>query len=110
MLFKLKQITFKLSFIDVNVALQFTQGIGGGVGWVAVGGGGGSVNPPCGFSKNVSSKGRVKPWLFVTFNIIIIHRKYEEFICQYYLYSLIFIDLLDFLTFPCYKEANDVSL
>ena len=28
---------------------------------------------PCGFSKKVSSKGRVKPWLFVTFNIIISH-------------------------------------
>ena len=33
----------------------------------------GGVNlrpPPCGFSKNVSSKERVKPWCFVTFNII----------------------------------------
>ena len=28
---------------------------------------------PCGFSKKVSSKRRVKPWLFVTFNIIISH-------------------------------------
>ena len=29
--------------------------------------------PPCGFSKNVSSKDRVKPWFFVTFNIIMRH-------------------------------------
>ena len=28
---------------------------------------------PCGFSKNVSSKERVKPWFFVTFCIIISH-------------------------------------
>ena len=27
--------------------------------------------PPCGFSKNVSSKDRVKPWFFVTFNNIL---------------------------------------
>ena len=32
---------------------------------------GGKVNlTPCGFSKNVSSKEMVKPWFFVTFNII----------------------------------------
>ena len=38
--------------------------------------------PPnlCGFSKNVSSKERMKPWLFVTFNIIVRHIFPENFI------------------------------
>ena len=52
--------------------------------------------PPYGFSKNVSSKQRVKPWFFVTFDIITSHifpenfieipqafRRYEEFLCHY---------------------------
>ena len=34
------------------------------------GGRGGSLWPPCDFSKNVSSKERVEPWFFVNFNII----------------------------------------
>ena len=29
--------------------------------------------PPCSFSKSLSSKERVKPWFFVTFNIITSH-------------------------------------
>ena len=37
-------------------------------------------DPPCGFSKNVSSKERVKPWFFMTFNIIIRHTFPENFI------------------------------
>ena len=38
-------------------------------------GGGDGVNltPPCDFSKNALSKEKVKPWLFVTFNIILRH-------------------------------------
>ena len=36
--------------------------------------------PSWGFSKNVSSKERVKPWFFVTFNIIIKHIFPEHFI------------------------------
>ena len=39
-----------------------------------------NLTPSCGFSKNVSSKGRVKPWFFVTFNIIIRHVFPENFI------------------------------
>ena len=43
--------------------------------------GGGSIfQPLCGFFKNVSSKGRVKPCFFVTFNIIISHIFSENFI------------------------------
>ena len=42
--------------------------------------GGGQFDPPCGFSKNVSSKERVKPWFFVTFNIISKHIFLENFI------------------------------
>ena len=40
----------------------------------------GQFNPPCGFSKNVSSKEKVKPCFFVTFNIIISHIFLENFI------------------------------
>ena len=45
------------------------------------GGWGKRVNliPLCGFSKNASSRERVKPWLFVTFNIIISHIFLENF-------------------------------
>ena len=35
---------------------------------------------PCGFSKNVSSKERVKPWFSVTFTIILKHIFPENFI------------------------------
>ena len=35
--------------------------------------------PPCGLPKNVSSKKRVEPWFFVTFNIIISHIFPENF-------------------------------
>ena len=31
----------------------------------------GQFDPSCGFSKNASCKERVKPWSFVTFNVII---------------------------------------
>ena len=78
---------------------------------------------PCGFSKHVSSKKRMKPWFFVTLNIIIIHIFPENFIkfaqvvqkiwkiSRSILAILsIFTDLLDFLTIPCYNKSNDVSL
>ena len=43
-------------------------------------GGGESIWPlPCGFSKNVSSKERAKPWFFVTFTIILRHTFPENF-------------------------------
>ena len=41
---------------------------------------GGQFDPPCGFAKNVSSKEQVKPWFFVTFNIIISYIFPENFI------------------------------
>ena len=58
---------------------------------------GGEVNLTlCGFSKIASSKERVKPWFFVTFNIILKHtfpetllnflkslRRYEEILSQF---------------------------
>ena len=81
--------------------------------------GGGRV-PICGFLKNVSSKERLKPWFFVTVNVIIGHIFPENFIeiplvvQKIWRISLtisaIFIDFFGFLTFPCYKETNDVSL
>ena len=57
---------------------------------------GGVNDTRCGFSKNVSSRERVKRWFFVTFNIIISHIFPEN--------------LSDFLTFPCYKEINGISI
>ena len=47
-----------------------------------LGEGGGSIWPltPCGFSENVSSKERVKPWFFVTFSVILRHIFPENFI------------------------------
>ena len=39
-----------------------------------------NLTPRCGFSKNVSSRERVKPSFFVTFNIIISHIFPENFI------------------------------
>ena len=84
-------------------------------------GGRGQFDLPCGFSKNASSKERLKPWFLVTFNIIIGHIFHESFmeipqvvqkLLRIYLsiFSSIFINFLGFLTFPCFKETNDFSL
>ena len=83
-----------------------------------------ALNPKkTGLTKNASSKERVKLCFLMTFDIIIrtsflklslkflkLFRKSEDSLCQYQLFSAIIIKLLDFLTFPCYKEINDVSL
>ena len=53
---------------------------------------GGQFDRPCGFLKNVSFKERVKPETFLRGVLAI------------------FIDFHHFLTFPCYKETNDVTL
>ena len=37
-------------------------------------------SPPCGFLKNLSSTGRLEPWFFVTFNIILKHIFHENLI------------------------------
>ena len=37
-------------------------------------------SPPCGFSKNICSRERMKPWFFVTFNISISHIFPKNFI------------------------------
>ena len=77
--------------------------------------------PPLpGFLKNVCSKEKVNPWFFVTFNIIISHIFPENFIeiplvaqkiWRFFPSILtIFIDFLDFLTNPCYKETKDDSI
>ena len=77
-------------------------------------------NPPLVFFKTVSSRERVKPWLFVTFNIIISHIFFKNFneipqvVQKIWRFSpsilTIFINFSDFLTFPCYKETNGVSI
>ena len=61
----------------------------------------------------------MKPWFFVTFNIMLSQIVLENFIeipqvVQEIRFSssvlFIFIDFSDFLTFPCYNETNDVSM
>ena len=37
-------------------------------------------------------------------------RKYEDLFSQHWLVSSIFINFLDFFTFPCYKKTNDGSI
>ena len=87
------------------------------------GGGEGQFDTPCGLSKIVSPKPKVKPWSFVTFKIMIRHVFPENFIeipqvvqklwetSQSILDILIdFTNFSDFLTFPCYKETNDANL
>ena len=80
-------------------------------------GGGGSIwAPPCGSSKNVSSRERVNPWFFVTFYSIISHIFPENFIespqvvqkiWRFYLSILtIFINFSGILTFPWHIFPN----
>ena len=66
--------------------------------------------PLCGFSKNVSSRDRVKACFFVTFDIIIGHIfPGKIWRCSPSVLT-IFIDFSDCLKFPFYKEANEVSI
>ena len=75
--------------------------------------------PKCGFTQNISSRERVKPWFFVSFNIIshIFPENFIEFpqvIQKIWRFSpsilTIFINFEDFLTYPCHKETNEVSI
>ena len=62
----------------------------------------------------------MKRWFFVTFSVIISHIfpehliEIHQVIHKIWRYSfsilIIFTDISDFLTGPCYKEANDVSI
>ena len=54
--------------------IRLQIGVGVGVG------GSGQFDPPCGFSKNVSCKERVKPWFIVTLSDILRHISPENFI------------------------------
>ena len=79
-----------------------------------------NLTPSIGFFKNLSSRERMKPWLFVAFKIVISHIFPENFIeilqdvqniWRFYPSTLfIFIHFSDFLTFPCYKETDDVCI
>ena len=84
---------------------------------------GSTWSPHCAFLKNVSSIEWMEPWLFVTFNIILKHIFLENFINFPQVFQKIwrnslsiltvfinFINFLDCLTLPRYKETNDVSL
>ena len=75
---------------------------------------------PCGFSKSVFSRERVKPCFFVTFNIIISHifpenlieiPQFVQKICRFSPSILtIFTNFSDFLTFFCCKETNEITI
>ena len=76
--------------------------------------------PPCGFFQNVSTREWVKPWFFVTFNIIVSPIFTEnvieisQVVQKTWIFSLsiltIFINFSDVLTLLCYKEKNDTSI
>ena len=66
-------------------------------------------DPSCVFSIYLFSRERVKPFFFVTFNIIISHVFPENFIAIARVVT-IFIDFSDFLTLPCCKETNDITI
>ena len=65
--------------------------------------------PSCGFSKNVSSRKRLKPWFFVIFNIIKSHIFPENFIEIYHAVQKC-EGFSNFLTFPCSKKTNDARI
>ena len=67
--------------------------------------------------KNAPSKVGVIPgflWILIRLKVTsfvkILLKFLKDFPSQYLLFSAIFINFLNFLTFPCYKETNDVSL
>ena len=77
--------------------------------------------PPWFFQKCVFFfRKRMKPWLLLTFNIIVGHIFPENFIIIPEIVQKIwnfsssiltfFISFLDFLSFPCCKETNDISI
>ena len=75
--------------------------------------------PKCGFTQNISSRERVKHWFFVSFNIIShifpkIFIEFPQFVQNIWRYSplilTIFFNFWDFLTYPCDKETNEVSI
>ena len=77
---------------------------------------GGRVNlfPPCGFSKNVSSKERLKPWFFVNFNIILKHIfpenfiEFPQFVQKIWRNSLSILAI--FINFPRFFGFFDITL
>ena len=82
--------SFPSKFFPINwnrktilILKRLGVGAGGARGWDEGGGMRGSIWPPPlhrGFSKNVSSKERLKSWFLVTFNIILRHIFPEKFI------------------------------
>ena len=68
-----------------------------------------------GFSKNVSSRERVRPWFFIIINIHIFTATFTEIpeiVLKLWRFPLsiltIFIDFLYLLIFPCYIETHDI--
>ena len=53
---------------------------------------------------------QITSFLKISLNFLKSFRRYEEILCQYQLFSSIFLNFSDFLTLPSYKETNDISL
>ena len=64
----------------IRMILKLYCIVGKGLILKRLGGGGSQFDSHRGFSKNVSSKERVKPWFFVIFNIMTVHIFPENFI------------------------------
>ena len=77
----------------------------------------GQFDPPCGFSINISSREKVKPWFFVTFNNIISHIfpknviEIPQVVQKIWRFSLSMLTIfINFMTFPYYKETDGNSI
>ena len=70
----LAYIQHQIKLFSLNSICLQRMGRGEGEGRVC------QIDPRCGFSKNVSSRERLKPWFFVTFNIVSKHIFLENFI------------------------------
>ena len=70
--------------------------------------------PPCGFSKIVSSEETLKPWFFVTFNIILKHIFPENFIefpqVVQKIWRISLSILVIFINFPPFFGFFDITL
>ena len=80
----------------------------------------GNLIHPCCLSENVFSRKIVKPCFFVTFNIIISHifpgnfTEIAQVVQKIWRFSplilTIFINFSEFLTFPCCKKTNEITI
>ena len=93
-----------IELLSFNFLLNPGGGGRGGLNWLA----------HCGFSKNISSKQKVKPWFLMTFNIIISHVFPENFIDFPHVVQKIWknslLMLAIFINFPQFFEFFEITL